>query len=208
MVETKKPAVEKNEKLASGENSEATKATPTKASKPSKKTPARNMREIEIEKVVLHVGTTPEPNDVKKAVLLLETVSGTKVVNTHAKKRIAAWKIRPGMPIGAKVTLRGAKAKALLKRLLYALDFNLKEKQFTENGFAFGVKEYIDIEGTKYDPKLGMLGLEVCVTLTRPGFRVKQKRLRRGKVGGKHIISKEDAIQYASTKLRVKFGED
>ncbi len=112
------------------------------------------------------------------------------------------------MPLGAKTTLRGKKAEALLKRLLYALDFRLKEKQFTQNGFAFGVKEYIDIEDVKYEPKLGMLGLEVCVTLTRPGFRVKQKRMRRGKIGGKHTISKEDAIQYASTKLGVKFGED
>ena len=169
--------------------------------------PSKNMKEVKIEKLVLNVGTSPEPKEVKKALFLLETVSGIKPVSTRSKKRIAEWKIRPGVPIGAKVTLRGAKAEALLKRLLHAVDFKLREKQFTPNGFSFGVKEYIEIEGVKYEPKLGMMGLEVCVTLMRPGFRVKQKRLHSGKIGKKHIITKADAIQYASTKLGVKFEE-
>ena len=167
-----------------------------------------NMKDIKVEKIVLNVGTSPSPDEVKKAQILLDTVSGMKSVSTRSKRRIAVWKIRPGMPIGAKVTLRGTAAEVLLKKLLHAVEFRLKEKQFTRNGFAFGIKEYIDIEGAKYDPKLGMRGLEVCVTLMRPGFRVKQKRIRGGKIGGKHIITKQDAIQYASKKLGVKFGEE
>jgi len=165
----------------------------------------KDMKEIRVEKIVLNMGTSPEPDDAKKAVTLLEAIAGAKPVVTHSRKRIAGWKIRLGIPLGAKVTIRGAKAEILLKRLLHSVDFVLRKKQFTENGFSFGVKEYIDIEDMKYDPKLGMLGLDVCVTLARPGFRVKARRLLRSKVGRKHIVTKDDAIQYASTKLGVKF---
>jgi len=163
------------------------------------------MRKIEIEKVVLNMGTSPEPNDVKKAMGLLEAISGVKPVNTYSKKRLATWKIRPGLPIGAKVTIRGKPAMVLLKRLLYAVDSVLKKKQFTQNGFSFGVKEYIEIKDAKYDPKLGMLGMDVCVSLKRPGFRVRSRHMQKSKIGGKHIVTKEDAIQYAETQLGVKF---
>lgn len=162
------------------------------------------MCQIEIEKVVLNVGMSPEESDVKNAETLLKTVSGKKPVITHAKKRIPAWNIRPGLPVGAKVTLRGKDAKALLKRLLAVVDNKLKAKQFTKNGFSFGIKEYIDIEGVKYDPKLGMMGFDVCVALKRPGFRVKKRRLKTGKVGGKHAVSKENAIRYAEKVLKVE----
>jgi len=168
---------------------------------------SKNMKEIIVEKIVLHVSTSPEPNEVKKAIALLKAISGVKPISTRAKKRIAEWKVRPGVPIGAKVTIRGKKANVLLMRLLHATEFNLNKKQFTQNGFAFGIKEYIDIEDMKYDPKLGMIGLEVCVTLARPGFRIKQRSLHKKRIGGKHAITKEDAIQYASKTLKIEVIE-
>lgn len=164
------------------------------------------LREVRIEKVVLNIAMHPEPDEVKKAVALLETISGRKAVTTHARKRIAGWGIRPGVPIGAKVTVRGKETIELLKRLLEAVDFKLGEGQFTDNGFSFGIKEYIDITGAKYDPKLGMMGLQASVTLGRPGYRVKHRRTRPGKIGKRHTVTKEDAIRYASDVLKVKVG--
>ena len=165
------------------------------------------MRNIKIEKVTLNIATSPEGEHVDKAVALLEKITGAKVVKTKARKRIAAWKIRPGVPIGARVTLRGKRAEEILKNLLKAVNNEIPKKNFVENGFSFGIKEYIDIPGIKYDPKIGIIGLEVSVTLARPGFRVKKRKLRRGKIAPFHRISIEDAMTFAQEKLNIKLKE-
>lgn len=164
------------------------------------------LNEVRIEKVVLNIAMHPEPDEVKKAVALLATISEKKAVTTHAKKRIAGWGIRPGVPIGSKVTVRGKETLALLKRLLEAVEFKLNERQFTESGFSFGIKEYIDIPGVKYDPKVGMMGLQASVTLERAGFRVKHRQIRTSKVGVAHRVTKEDAIKFAKEVLKVIVG--
>ncbi len=162
------------------------------------------MREIKVDKIVLNIGTKGETERVKKAVSLLTAISGRKVVETTAKKRLAAWKLRPGLPIGSKVTLRGKFAQELLTRLLAARDNKLKLKSFTENGFSFGIPEYIDIEGVKYDPKIGIIGLEANVTLKRAGYRIKMRRLLRKQIHRNHTITKEDAIKFAKEKFGVE----
>ena len=161
------------------------------------------MRQITVEKLVLNIGTSPDPANVERAVKLLKSISGVKPVKTHSTKRIAGWGIRLGLTIGAKVTLRGTAAEKLLKGLLDAVEFKIKDKSFTENGFSFGIKEYIDIEGVDYEPSIGMLGLDVCVSLKRPGFRIKRRGLRKSKLGKRQHISKEDAKNYAVAKFKV-----
>ena len=162
------------------------------------------MKNIRVEKVVLNIGTKGDTEKLKKAVSLLTTISKKKVVETHAKKRLAAWKIRPGLPIGAKITLRGKESEELLIRLLSAVDNKLKEKSFTANGFSFGVPEYIDIPEVKYDPKIGIIGLDVSVSLMRAGYRVKARRLLKSKVNNKHMVSKDDAIKFTQDKFKVE----
>jgi len=166
------------------------------------------MRTILIDKVTLNIGAGAEIENVNKAVTLLERITGAKVVKTKAKRRIAAWKLRPGLPIGAKVTLRGAKAEELLKKLLQAVNYELPESSFIENGFSFGIKEYIDIPGVKYDPKIGIIGLQVVVTLMRPGYRVQKRKVKRGKIAPVHKISPEDSLNFAKEKLGVKIKEE
>jgi len=161
------------------------------------------MRQIRLEKITLNIGTGAEPENVKRAVALLNTISNLKPIETLSKKRLAAWKIRPGLPIGAKVTIRGKAGHELLVRLLQARENKVQKDSFTENGFSFGVNEYIDIPGVKYDPKIGMIGLDVCVTLERPGFRVKRRKLKSTKLSKKHTISAEDAAAFATEKLGV-----
>lgn len=169
---------------------------------------ANPMREIKLDKITLNIGAGAEAENVEKAVTLLEKISGSKVVKTKAKRRIATWKIRPGLPIGAKVTLRGAKAEELLKTLLKAVGNELQKSCFVENGFSFSVKEYIDIPGIKYDPKIGIIGLQVCVSLKRPGYRVKLRKIKQGKIAPSHLISAEDAKKFAIEKLGVKIKEE
>jgi large subunit ribosomal protein L5 len=160
------------------------------------------MREVRIEKVTLNIGSGPDPKNVEKGYKLLETISNTKPVETQARARIATWKIRPGLAIGSKVTVRD-ETEELLKRLLKAVNMKVAESKFNENGFSFGIHEYIEIPEVKYDPKIGIIGLNVSVTLARPGFRIKHRKLIQRKVGNTHRLNKEDAINFAKNKLGV-----
>lgn len=165
------------------------------------------MRTISVDKITLNIGSGAETDNVSKAVSLLEKISGGKVVKTKSKKRIAAWKLRPGLPIGAKVTLRGAKALEVLKRLLQSVNNEILKNNFVKNGFSFGIKEYIDIPDVKYDPKIGIIGLQVIVTLKRPGYRVKLRKIKKGRVAPRHVITPEDSLTFAKEKLGVTIKE-
>jgi len=163
------------------------------------------MRKPRIEKVTINIGVGESGERLDKAYILLERITGQKPVKTKAKVRVPEWDIRPGKPIGVKVTLRGEKAYKMLKeKFLPAVDFKVKESSFTNRGFGFGIKEYVWIPGIKYDPEIGMMGMDVYVTVERPGYRVERRRLKRSKVGGKHRLTKEDVIEWAKQELGVK----
>ncbi len=154
------------------------------------------MRKVSIAKLTLNIGAGKNEDRLKKGIVLLKKLAPNAPVKTVAKKRIPTWGLRPGLAIACKVTVR-KDAEALLKRLLVAKENVLLEKNFDNNGnFSFGVPEYIDIEGLEYDPDLKIFGLEVAVTLERPGYRVKKRKEKRAKVGKGHKVTKEDAIGY------------
>jgi len=159
------------------------------------------MRKIRIEKVVLNIGIGESGEKLEKAKNLLEQLTGKKAILTKTKRR-TTFGVSKGREIGTKVTLRKDEAIEILKRLLATKDNKLSPRCFDKNGnFSFGIHEHIDIPGVKYDPKIGILGMDVCVTLERPGFRVKKKRITKP-VGKKHRISKEEAIEF----IKKNFG--
>jgi len=154
------------------------------------------MKKIRVTKITLNIGAGKNEDLLKKGLKLLQKLSPLKPVKTVAKKRIPTWGLRPGLAIGCKVTIR-KDAEKLLKRLLVAKENILSKKNFDAQGnFSFGIPEYIDIEGLEYDPDLKIMGLEVAVTLERPGFRNKHKKIKSTKVGDSHKITKEDAILF------------
>ncbi|MCK5107238.1 MAG: 50S ribosomal protein L5 [Nanoarchaeota archaeon] len=167
------------------------------------------MREIRIEKMTLNIGVGKNPALLDKGVMLLKQISGMTPFKAITQKRIAGWGIRPGLAIGCKVTIREpAKVKELLIRLLQAKDNVLTAKQFDENGnIAFGIHEYINIPGVNYDPKIGIIGLQACLTLARPGFRIKKRKNQKRKIPLKHKITKEDALEFMKTNYNVQIGE-
>ena len=163
------------------------------------------MKTISVEKVTLNIGCGTDAKKLEKAVKLLEHITGVAPVKTKTTKRIAGWGLRPGLPVGAKVTLRGKKAQEVLERCLTARDKTLAPSTFDHNGnISFGIKEYIDIPGTQYDPDIGIIGLQVTATLTRPGFRIKIRKIRSARVPKHHRISKDEAIAFAAEKFQVK----
>ncbi|MBI2650450.1 50S ribosomal protein L5 [Candidatus Woesearchaeota archaeon] len=163
------------------------------------------MKDIRIEKVTLNIGAGKDQAKLEKGMALLNAVASATPVKTITNKRIQEWGLRPGLPIGCKLTLRKERAIKMLPRLLEAIDNRLREKQFDGNGnIAFGIHEYIEIPGVKYDPKIGIMGLEVCVTLERPGFRIKRRKSMARRIPARHRISKQEAINFMSSNFNTK----
>ncbi len=154
------------------------------------------LRKIKVAKVTINIGAGKNEELLKKGLVLLQKLSPQHPVKTFTKKRIPGWGLRPGLAIGCKVTVRKG-AEELLQRLLVAKSKTLSPSCFDERGsFSFGIPEYIDIGGLEYDPELKIIGLEVAVTLERPGYRVKKRKIGPTKIGKKHIITREEAIDF------------
>ncbi len=159
------------------------------------------MQQVKVEKVVLSVGGTG--NELEKSQKLIERLSERKASICKSNKRIPSLGVRPGLEVGAMVTLRGEQAIQVLKRLLASIDNKIKEKQVSNESFSFGIKEYIEIPGMTYQRDLGMLGLEVSVSFSRAGKRVSRKKLKQGKIPLRHRVTKEEIVDYLN-KLGIK----
>lgn len=166
-----------------------------------------DMKDVRIEKIVLNIGcgSKVKPETAKE---LLERISGAKAVITNAKVR-TTWGVGKGKPIGCKVTIRRRNgADELLKRLLDALDRKIKATSFDVTGNVnFGIHEYIDVPGATYDPKFGIMGFDVCVSLERPGYRTKRKKIS-AKVGHRHRIQPSDAMKFMENKFGVEIEQE
>ena len=153
------------------------------------------MREIRIEKVTVNVGCAGDLDKIERAKKLLEWLTGQKPVITYSKKR-STFGIAKGKPVGVKVTLRRNKAEEFLKKVLDAKKNTVKASQIDDGTFSIGVAEYIELPGIKYQHEIGSLGFDVCVTLERPGYRVKKRKVKEAKIGKRHIITREDVISW------------
>ena len=162
------------------------------------------MREIKIEKATLNIGVGEGGDKLAKAERVLGNLTDRKPVRTLAE-RAREFGVRRGMPIGCKVTLRGEAAVEFLKRAFDAVEKRISKTAFDgEGNFAFGIREHIDIPGAVYDPEVGIFGMDVCVTLCRPGYRIKHRRRRRRRVPPGHRVTKEDAMSFVSQKFGVE----
>jgi len=164
------------------------------------------MRNIRIEKITINIGVGEAGEKLDKAKKLLEKLTNKKIILTKTKKR-TTFGTPKGRTIGCKVTLRKNDAVEFLKKALEAVEFKLNESCFDKQGnFSFGVKEHIDISGVRYDPEIGIYGMDVSVTLERRGFREKRKRIAHG-IGKHHVITPQEAREWVSQTFGVKVGE-
>ncbi len=163
------------------------------------------MRAIFIEKVVVNIGVGTSGEKLEKAAKVLEELTEQTPSLRKARKSIKEWGVRKGEPIGVVVTLRRSKAIWFLLRALAAVDFTLRESQFDNMGnVSFGIREHILIPGARYDPNLGIWGMDIAVRLARPGYRVMYRRRCRQKIGSKQRVTKQEAIEYFRNVLGVK----
>ncbi len=160
------------------------------------------MNKISIEKVCINIGVGEAGEKLEKAKKLLERITGRKVVITKGRKKVPSLGVRPGLPIGVKVTIR-KDFDDLLKRLIAARENVINRSSFTNSGVSFGIDEYLHIPGVDYDPSIGIMGMDVTIVLKKPGYRVKNRRIKKAKVGKKHLISVEDSINFMKNNYGV-----
>ncbi|MEK6973065.1 MAG: 50S ribosomal protein L5 [archaeon] len=163
------------------------------------------MRRIVIDKVTVNMGFGADEDGMKKGREIMKQMTGKKCIATKCKIRQPAWGIRPGLEIGLKTTLRKADAEKFLKNALNAKGNTLLASNFdTYGNFGFGLQEHIELQGIRYDPKIGTRGFDVIITVKRPGYRVKNRKKTATAIGKKHKITKEEGIQFAKERFGVK----
>ncbi len=148
------------------------------AAAPSRGT-ANAHRAVRLIKVVVNAGVGQSGETLTKATRVLQMVTHQKPVATRAHTTNRDFGIRKGQEIGAKVTLRGGPALDFLTRAFEARDKQLDADSIDRNGnFSFGIGDYTDFSGMKYDPQIGIHGMDVAVEMGRSGFRIRQRRIR------------------------------
>ena len=166
------------------------------------------MRDLHVEKVVVNIGVGEAGERLAKAEKVLEMVTKQKPVETLSKTVNRDLGIREGMPLGCKVTLRGDAAVDFVKQALSIREMRVPEYSFDKEGnMSFGISDYTDFEGMKYDPEIGIYGMDINVVLRRAGNRITKRALLRRSIPKSHRVARDEAIQFMKDNFNVKVIE-
>jgi large subunit ribosomal protein L5 len=155
------------------------------------------MKRIDVHKVVINIGVGRSGEPIDKAKNALLELTNQQPAVRGAKKTVRDFGIHKGEPIGVIVTLRRESAIEFLKRIIAAKQNVLKASSFDNYGnVSVGIHEHIDIPGTKYNPDIGIFGMDVNIVLNRPGYRIARKSRRSAKIGKTHRINREEAVEF------------
>jgi len=161
------------------------------------------MKRIRVGKVVVNIGLGKSGEAIERGKKVLEQVTGQTPTQTRAKRSVRDFGIHKGEPIGVVVTVRGDDTTGLIQKLLAAREKKIPESSFDSRGsISFGIKEHIEVPGIRYDPAIGILGMNVSILLERPGYGVARRNRRTSRVGKSHLVTKDEAMQY----FRDNFG--
>lgn len=153
-------------------------------------------------KVTVNIGVGEGGERLEKAEKLLEKLTGSKPVRTFGKVNNRELGVRPGMPIGCKVTLRGESAESFVRRALYTRKNRVYEWSFDNQGnLQFGIADHTTFEGERYDPEIGVFGMDVALTLEKPGHRIKHRRLLTRRVPPRHRVTRDEAREYLTKRF-------
>ena len=173
----------------------------------SKEEKSKNpMREVKIEKVTVNIGVGGAGDRLELIKGYIENLLSATFVKTKARTRNPTFKIRKGDVIGLKATFRGPGAVDVVNRSLASIRGKIKESYFDRQGnFSFGVKEYIEFPGAKYDPAIGLFGFDVCVTFKRAGYGVVDRKIKTSKVPKSHMTTKPECLDFVKKNFKVQF---
>ena len=131
-----------------------------------------------VTKVTVNIGVGEGGQRLQLAEKALEMVTGMTPVRTLATSTNRDLGTRKGSPIGCKVTIRHQESlRAVLKDAFWVRQHTIPTYNFDSSGnLSFGITDYTDFPGQKYDPDIGIYGMDVNVVLERPGHRVSRRR--------------------------------
>jgi len=182
-------------------------ATRSKKSSIEKKEEKQSMK-THLAKVTVNIGVGEAGEKLKKAESVLQGVTKQKPIQTLSKTTNKDWGLRKFMPIGCKVTLRKKAAEIFLINALKIRENKIAEYSFDDQGnFSFGIPDHTLFEGQKYDPNIGIFGMDICVTVEKPGYRIKHRRIDRRKIPQRHELSKEETMKFITEKFNVEVVE-
>ncbi len=162
------------------------------------------MKAPKISKITVNMGVGEGGERLAKAEALMGALTGQKPRRTFSTVNEPSFGIRKGLPIACVVTLRDERAEKFLEKAFGAVDKTLKTSSFDEFGnISFGIKEHIDIPGERYDPKVGIFGMDVSLTIERPGYGIKRRKNNRVKPSKKHLVTRKDSIEFLKSKYGV-----
>jgi len=166
------------------------------------------MRTPRIEKVVVNIGVGEAGERLMKAQKVLEMLTEQRSVITVAKVTNRDLGIREGMPIGCKVTLRRERAINFLKKALWIRENRVAEYSFDiEGNLSFGISDYTDFEGMRYDPEIGIFGMDVNVVIQRPGYRLTRRRIMKRRLPRTHRLTRQEAMDFMRDNFSIEVVE-
>lgn len=164
-----------------------------------------SMQQVRIAKATVNIGVGEGGERLARAEKLLESITTHKPIRTFSKVTNPEFGIRKGQPIACKVTLRGEPAHETIKLILSGLDRKIRSTQFDQQGnLSFGIEEHIDIPGMRYDPDIGIFGMNVSVTFEKPGYRIKRRKIQQKHIPHKHQVTPDETREYMKEKFQVK----
>merc|ERR1711910_208027 len=172
----------------------------TKMAEEKKVEKVNPMKEMRIAKLCINICVGESGDRLVRAGKVLEALTGQTPVFSKARYTVRSFGIRRNEKIAVHCTVRGAKAEEILERGLKVREYELRRDNFSENGnFGFGIQEHIDL-GIKYDPSIGIYGMDFYVVLGRPGMNVRHRRRKKSRIGTPHMLNKDDAMKWFQTK--------
>ena len=160
-----------------------------------------------LDKVTVHISVGEGGQKLINAENIVKTLTGQATVRTSAKKTQPIFGIRKGQAIGCKTTLRRERASAFLRSSLETRQNFVHEFQFDDTGnVSFGIVDHTDFPGMTYDTQIGIFGMDVIVSLKKPGYRVARRRAAQRRVPIGHRVTREQAISFLHNNYNVVLG--
>lgn len=171
---------------------------------------ANPMTQLRVTKVCVNIGVGEGGDRLVNAENVLEMVTGVKPQRTLGRIQNRDLKVRIGAPIGCKATMRDQDdIKEFLTNAFECRENTIPSWNFDREGnLSFGVRDYTDFPGQKYDPDIGIFGMDITVVLERPGHRVSRRRRAKSKVGTAHRVTADESRAWFVENFNISILEE